>query len=100
MSSHLDDLSSHQLMAFLFLLEQDKKPDELRALITSRELLISWCHVEEKFKKLVQYYPNEDEEKHYLLATLDAVHGLDPSSDEVLELKFSLKPLITILLNQ
>lgn len=99
MTSHYDGLSVRQLIAFLFLVEQDKSLGELKGAITQPGFMSLWRTAEERFRKLVKYYPDEDEEKHYFVATLEAVHDLDPFSGKTLDLRDQYLPLIQVLLD-
>ena len=95
--SHLEELSIRELIAFIFLLEEGKSSDELKTVISNPEFLKRWKEAENRFRALVKYYPDEDEEKFYLIATLDAVHDIDPFSDKALDLKRKYMPFIKSL---
>ena len=99
MSSHLENLNVRQLMAFVFLVQQDGLPEDLESLLSNPEFLEKWRAVEVDLQASVRHYPDEEEEKHYLTATLEAVHGLDPYSAGTLALKARYLPLIQKLLN-
>lgn len=95
---HIEELSIHELIALLFLIEERKTPDQLKMLVSDSDFLKRWKETEINFRALVKYYPNEDEERFYFTATLEAVHGIDPYSDKMLELKNQYLPIIKILL--
>ena len=99
-SSQIDDLSIRQLMAFIFLVEQAKPLDELMKAVLNPEFIAEWNKEENNFRKLIKYYPNEDEERYFLLATLEAVHNVDHYSEEALNLKIQYLPYIKILLKE
>lgn len=96
-TSHAERLSIRELIAFLFLVEEGKNPDQLKTIISDSDFLERWQATENRFRALVKYYPDEDEERFYLTATLEAVHGIDPFSDQVLELIKKYTPFIKIL---
>lgn len=98
--SQLEGLTVRQLMAFSFLVEQSREGSDLAGrLANGSELVNQWQEAERRFQRLVRHYPDQAEEKHYLLATLDAVQGLDPYSLEADELKERWLPLINQLLS-
>lgn len=99
-TSYLEHFSVRELMALLFLVEEGKNPDELKAGVFDSEFLKRWQEAEHRFKALVKYYPEEDEEKFYFLATLDAVHGIDPFSDGALRLRDKYKEAIEFLMKR
>lgn len=96
--SHVEEFNIRELIALLFLIEEGKKPDQLKMLVADSDFLKRWEETEINFRTLVKYYPNEDEERFYLTATLEAVHGIDPYSDKMLELKKQYLPIIKTLL--
>lgn len=95
---HLEELDIRELIAFLFLIEEGKNPDQLKLIIPDSDFLKRWQETENNFRVLVKYYPDEEEERFYFMATLEAVHGIDPYSDKALELKKQYLPIIKILL--
>lgn len=95
--NHVGTFRVRQLMALLFLIEQQMPIEKLRERIHENGFVEEWKKAELNYKKLVRYYPDEDEEKHYFLATLDAVHNIDPYSRESEELVAELLPIIEIL---
>lgn len=98
--SHLEKLCIRELMAFVFLIEEAKGLDEsLRLAESSPQFKERWLETERRFKSLIRYYPNEDEEKFYFVATLDAVYNIDPYSDETPALIEQYRPIIEILLS-
>lgn len=99
-TSHIEELGIRELIAFLFLIEERKEPDQLKMLIADSDFLGRFKKTEINFRALIKYYPDEDEERFYLTATLEAVHGIDPYSDKMLELKKQYLPIIGALLKK
>lgn len=96
---HFENLSVDEIIAFLFLIEEKKDISALARLISQSDFREKWEASRSSYRKLIQYYPDTDEEKHYLLATIEAVHGFDPySADIVLRIE-ELKPIIKDLLS-
>lgn len=96
-ASHIEELSIRELIALLFLIDEGKNPDQLKMFITDSDFLRRYKETEINFRALIKYYPDEEEEKFYLTATLEAVYGIDPFSDQVLDLIKKYKPFIEIL---
>ena len=94
MKSCLDDLSIRQLMILIFLVEQEKQPSELEQLLVTNDFISEWRRTETRLRRLILHYPNEDEERHFLTAELEAVHNLDPYSEETMRVKTAYLPYI------
>ena len=95
--SCLDDLEIKELVAFIFLVDQDKKLEDLKGLVDDFNFLKLWHSDRLRITKLIEHYPDIDEERHFLAAMLEAAHGLSPFSEETRELRNSLKPFMEIL---
>ena len=95
--AHLDVLSTRELIALVFLLDQDKQLEDLQRSVGNYEFLRMWRASRVRYEKLIEHYPNADEERFFLVATLEAVHGFDPCSEKTLELRESHGPLAKIL---
>ena len=95
--SCLDDLGIEELVALIFLIDQDKKPEDLKNLVDDLNFLELWRSDRLRITKLIEHYPDIDEERHFLVAMLEAAHGLSPFSEETGEIRNSLKPFMEIL---
>lgn len=95
--SHLETMSVAELMALIFLIEENKPIDEA-SLKENTEFMKKWQTRASQLRKLIEYYPDEDEEKHYLIAVIDAVLGIDPYSEEALKLKTNFHSIISKLI--
>ncbi|MBP9822363.1 MAG: hypothetical protein KBC81_02905 [Candidatus Pacebacteria bacterium] len=93
-TSYLKELNTDELIALVFLVDQDKTTDELERLIDTSDFVALWQSSKTRYKKLIQHYPNEEEERFFILATLEAVHGFDPFSINTKTLKESLLPFV------
>lgn len=96
-ASHLDGLNTQELVVLIFLADQDKPPEHLQQLINNRDFIESWRQDRERLSKLVEHYPNVDEERHFLIAMLEAAHGFNSFSSETLKFKESVLPFINFL---
>lgn len=101
--SKIEDLSVEELMALLFLVGRgiycvESPNGELRDLADDSEFQSQWKSERDRLRALVKYYPDQEEEKHYLTAMLDAVYGLDPFSEGTEQTKVRLMPLIAALI--
>lgn len=96
--SHLEGLSVEELMAFIFLAEEGVSSDKRKGAILNPALADRWIERKAELEKLIRFYPNEEEEKHYLTATIEAVMDIDPYSDEAREKKERYSGLIKTLL--
>ncbi|OGN33175.1 MAG: hypothetical protein A3I39_03050 [Candidatus Yanofskybacteria bacterium RIFCSPLOWO2_02_FULL_47_9b] len=92
MESQLSVLDPLKLIAILFLVEEGAANLELVA--DFRLDSEKWEKTKRDYQRQIANYPDEYEEKHFLLATLEAVHGLDPHTERTRELLKRLGPLI------
>lgn len=97
--SYFDELGVEDLVALIFLADQDKKPYELEVLVTNKDFLELWRKDRKRLKKLVENYPDIEEEKHFLTAMLEAAHGYSPFSEETMVFKDSLAHFISVLVS-
>lgn len=95
--SHLDELGVEELISLIFLADQDKSPDELERLVTDSDFIELWREDRKRLKKLVENYPEIEEEKHFLMAMLEAAYGYHPFSEETEMLRDSLMPFVSVL---
>lgn len=95
--SHLDEVGVEELMALIFLADQDKRPDELEILITTEDFLELWRTDRKRLKKLVENYPETEEEKHFLMAMLEAAYGFSPFAEETRTFRDSLAYFVSVL---
>lgn len=95
--SNLSELSVEELVALIFLADQDKKPDELEPLMKDGGFIELWRKDRKRLNKLIENYPEVEEEKHFLMAMLEAAYGYHPFSEETREFKNSLMPFVGVL---
>lgn len=102
-ASKIEDLNVEELVALLFLVGKCDSilrfsEQELLDLVIDPVFLTEWRNARNRLKNLVKYYPDQEEEKHYFVAMLDAVHRVDPYSEETEDLMGQLLPLVERLI--
>ena len=89
--SAYSSLTSLELIAILFLAEEG---------LAMPLSLSKWEETKKYYQKQIKNYPNKDEEKHYLTATLESVYDLDPYSEKIKTLILENRELIEQLIKE
>lgn len=97
MISYLDDLNVEQLIALIFLVDQDLTGKQVDERIHDPDFLALWRDDRDRLRQLIEYYPSSDEERLYLIGTLEAVHQIYPYADDTRLLRDVLMPYIDFL---
>lgn len=96
-TSHLDSLNTRGLIALIFLADQDKSLECLKRSINDEDFIEFWRQDRGRLFKLIEHYPNIDEERYFLIAMLEAAYGFNQFSLETLKFKEAILPLINFL---